>query len=56
MAYAIILGSTDPHSNTVHVDTFFTSAFKDLTWMFATITKICTSKSSSPFYNENLLR
>ena len=31
IACAISLGPTDPHSNTVHVETFFTSAFKDLT-------------------------
>ena len=55
-AFAVILGPTDPHPITVHVEPFFPSAFKDLTWMFATTTKICTSDGSSSAHAVNLQR
>ena len=55
-ALAGALGSTDPHSTAVHVEPFSTSVFKDLTWIFATTTKICTSGSSSWVHTQSLQR
>jgi len=43
MEFPCILGSTNPCSITVHMEPFSTSVFKDLTWIFATTTKICTN-------------
>ncbi len=39
------LGPTDPCSTAVHMEPFSTSAFKVLTWIIATTTKICTHGS-----------
>ena len=42
-----LLGSTNPYPITVDTEPFSASAFKDLTWIFATTTKICTEVDST---------
>lgn len=42
IAFAILLGPTDPCSIAVSMEPFSTLALKGLTWVFATTTKICT--------------
>lgn len=42
IAFAILLGPTDPCSIAVSMEPFSTLALKSLTWVFATTTKICT--------------
>jgi len=42
-----VLGPTDPCPTAVHMEPFSTSVFKDLIWIFATTTKICTRVRSS---------
>ena len=39
------LGPTNPWSITVLMEPFSTSAFKVLTWIFATTTKICNKEN-----------
>lgn len=46
IAFAILLGPTDPYSIAVSMEPFSTLALKGLTWVFATTTKICTIGSS----------
>ena len=46
IAFAILLGPTDPCSIAVSMEPFSTLALKGLTWVFATTTKICTIGSS----------
>ena len=47
IAFAILLGPTDPCSIAVSMEPFSTLALKGLTWVFATTTKICTTGGSS---------
>lgn len=47
IAFAILLGPTDPCSIAVSMEPFSTLALKGLTWVFATTTKICTIGGSS---------
>ena len=49
------LGSTHPCSTWVHMEPFPTSVFKDLIWIFATTTKICTSQKLSAHSHDALL-
>ena len=55
-ALACTLGSTDPHSTTVHVEPFSTSVSRFRTWIFATTTEICTAGSSSWDHSQSLRR
>jgi len=55
-ALADALGPTYPQANAVRVEPFSTSVFKDLTWIFATTTKICTNGSSSWAHAQSLQR
>ena len=43
----IRLGPPDPCSTAVHMEPFSTSVFKNLTWILATTTKICTHGRST---------
>ena len=45
--FPYLLGSTHPCPTAVTMEPFSTSVFKDLTWIFATTTKICTRGRSS---------
>jgi len=47
MEFPYLLGSTDPCPTAVTMEPFSTSVFKDLTWIFATTTKICTRGGST---------
>ena len=48
--FSYLLGSIHPQPNAVHVEPFSTSVFKNLTWIFATTTKICTNIYSTCIY------
>jgi len=52
-AFACLLGPTNPCPNAVHMETFPTSVLKDLTWVFATTTKICTRDCFMTDYSDN---
>jgi len=46
------LGSTDLYLTTVTIESFSTSVFKILTWIFATTTKICTRDCFTQHYHQ----
>lgn len=50
-----LLGSTNPHPTAVDVEPFPTSVFKDLIWIFATTTKICTRGRSTQVHTKGFV-
>jgi len=54
--FSHLLGPTNPWSTAVLTKPFSTSVFKDLTWILATTTKICTMGCSTKIYIQRLLR